>query len=151
MAQLSADEPTALNPMKPARLLMVEDDDAHAALITRNLRRLNLFNQIDRVALIEEAREVFRKREPNGPVLLLLDLNLPDGRGTDLLEWLRADAKYHDLLIIVLTTTDDEAEVKRCYELGCNVYLTKPIDPEAFAGAIKQLGLFLAVVQVPQM
>jgi DNA-binding NarL/FixJ family response regulator len=52
--------------------------------------------------------------------------------------------------VVVLTTTDDEREVRRCYELGCNVYVTKPVNYENFAQAIRQLGLFLAVMQVPQ-
>jgi DNA-binding NarL/FixJ family response regulator len=52
--------------------------------------------------------------------------------------------------VIVLTTTDDEREIQRCYDLGANVYITKPVDYEAFTTAIRQLGLFLAVMQVPQ-
>jgi DNA-binding NarL/FixJ family response regulator len=51
--------------------------------------------------------------------------------------------------VIVLTTTDDEREIKRCYDLGANVYITKPVNYEAFANAIRQLGLFLSVMQVP--
>ena len=51
--------------------------------------------------------------------------------------------------MVILTTTDDKVEIQRCYDLGCNVYITKPVDYEAFADAIRQLGLFLAVIQVP--
>jgi CheY-like chemotaxis protein len=51
--------------------------------------------------------------------------------------------------VVVLTTTDDSVEIKRCYELGCNVYVTKPVNYESFANAIRQLGLFFSVIQVP--
>jgi DNA-binding NarL/FixJ family response regulator len=51
--------------------------------------------------------------------------------------------------VVVLTTTDDSQEIKRCYELGCNVYITKPVNYENFANAIRQLGLFFSVIQVP--
>ncbi len=51
--------------------------------------------------------------------------------------------------MVVLTTTDDSHEIKRCYELGCNVYITKPVNYESFANAIRQLGLFFSVIQVP--
>ena len=52
--------------------------------------------------------------------------------------------------MIVLTTTDDKVEIQRCYDFGCNVYVTKPVEYESFATAIRQLGLFLAVMQVPE-
>jgi CheY-like chemotaxis protein len=59
------------------------------------------------------------------------------------LEWL------HRVPVVVLTTTDDKVEIQRCYDLGCNVYITKPVNYESFADAIRQLGLFLSVIQVP--
>jgi len=52
---------------------------------------------------------------------------------------------------VVLTTTDDKIEIQRCYDLGCNVYITKPVNYESFADAIRQLGLFLSVIQVPDL
>ena len=53
--------------------------------------------------------------------------------------------------VVVLTTTDDKVEIQRCYDLGCNVYITKPVNYESFADAIRQLGLFLSVIQVPDL
>jgi CheY-like chemotaxis protein len=69
--------------------------------------------------------------------------------GTEILRRIR-DSKYLKAApVVVLTTTDDSDEIKRCYELGCNVYITKPVNYESFANAIRQLGLFFSVIQVP--
>jgi CheY-like chemotaxis protein len=70
--------------------------------------------------------------------------------GTQILETLKSRPSTRHIPVIVLTTTDDKAEIQKCYDLGCNVYITKPVDYEAFAGAIRQLGLFLSVMKVPE-
>jgi CheY-like chemotaxis protein len=70
--------------------------------------------------------------------------------GTQILEKLKSSAETKHVPVIVLTTTDDKAEIHKCYDLGCNVYITKPVDYEAFAAAIRQLGLFLSVMKVPE-
>ena len=80
---------------------------------------------------------------------MLLDLNLPDMSGTDILTKIKADPQLRAPPVIVLTTTDDKGEIRRCYDLGCNVYITKPVNYESFAQAVRQLGLFLAVIAVP--
>ena len=90
------------------------------------------------------------KRNVQLPILVLLDLNLPDMSGTDILSRIKADELLKRAPVIVLTTTDDKVEIQRCYDLGCNVYITKPVEYESFAVAIRQLGLFLAVMQVPE-
>jgi len=87
----------------------------------------------------------------NGPALVLLDLNLPDMSGTDILAKIKADGPLKRTPVVVLTTTDDKVEIQRCYDLGCNVYITKPVNYESFAQAIRQLGLFLSVIQVPDL
>ena len=69
--------------------------------------------------------------------------------GVEILRQIKADEHLRRVPVIVLTTTDDKEEIQRCYDLGCNVYITKPVDYEGFATAIRQLGLFLAVIQVP--
>jgi CheY-like chemotaxis protein len=134
-------------------IVMIEDDEGHARLIEKNIRRAGIYNQI-RHFLDGNSALDFLFSDPAGPksgapVLILLDLNLPDMQGTDIL----ARVKGHDDLkrvpVVVLTTTDDKVEIQRCYDLGCNVYITKPVNYESFATAIRQLGLFLAVIQVP--
>jgi len=82
-------------------------------------------------------------------LLILLDLNLPDMVGTDILRMVKENKYLKSTPVVVLTTTDDTVEIKRCYELGCNVYITKPVNYESFANAIRQLGLFFSVIQVP--
>jgi CheY-like chemotaxis protein len=85
----------------------------------------------------------------NRPMLILLDLNLPDMTGIDILKRIKENDHIRRTPVVVLTTTDDEKEIQRCYDLGCNVYITKPVNYENFANAIRQLGLFFAVIQVP--
>ena len=82
-------------------------------------------------------------------ILILLDLNLPDMSGVDILQKVKGDEVLRRAPVVILTTTDDRNEIQNCYDLGCNVYITKPVDYDAFASAIRQLGLFLSVIQAP--
>ncbi len=132
-------------------IVMIEDDDGHARLIEKNLKRAGVYNDVLHLNSGTAAVEhLFGPRRQGGaPVLVLLDLNLPDMSGIDILARLKADPELRLAPVIVLTTTDDDREIRRCYELGCSVYITKPVNYETFAQAVRQLGLFLAVIQVP--
>jgi CheY-like chemotaxis protein len=138
---------------QPVTIVMIEDDEGHARLIERNVRRAGINNTVRHFLDGTSGLDfLFNHQEGpavNGPALILLDLNLPDMSGTDILAKIKADPKLRRTPVVVLTTTDDKVEIQRCYDLGCNVYITKPVDYEAFADAIRQLGLFLAVIQVP--
>ena len=136
---------------EPVVIVMIEDDTGHAKLIEKNIRRANISNEIRHFTDGGSALEhlTLPAVRDNGPLLVLLDLNLPDMQGTEILARLKGDEKLKRAPVIVLTTTDDQVEIQRCYDLGCNVYITKPVDYEAFSGAIKQLGMFLSVMQVP--
>ena len=140
---------------KPVTIVMIEDDEGHARLIEKNIRRAGISNQIrhftDGGAALEYLHHAAEGPGLNGPALILLDLNLPDMSGTDILANLKQDEHLKRTPIVVLTTTDDKVEIQRCYDLGCNVYITKPVDYENFAEAIRQLGLFLSVIQVPDV
>jgi CheY-like chemotaxis protein len=133
-------------------IVMIEDDEGHARLIQKNLQRAGVFNQVSHFADGTSAVQfLFGPARPDGqPILVLLDLNLPDMSGLDILARLKEHEELRRMPVIVLTTTDDQREIQRCYELGCNVYITKPVNYETFAQAIRQLGLFLAVIQVPE-
>jgi CheY-like chemotaxis protein len=135
------------------KILMVEDDEGHAKLIEKNIRRANIANEIVHFMEGGAALDYLFSEEvrANGPLLILLDLNLPDMSGTDILAQVKADERLKRAPVVVLTTTDDKVEIQRCYDLGCNVYIAKPVDYDAFATAIRQLGLFLSVMQAPDI
>lgn len=137
---------------EPVDIIMIEDDPGHARLIEKNIRRAGVNNKIIHFESGTAAlRHLFQPQvRENGPVLVLLDLNLPDMSGTDILEKLKSDELLKRAPVVVLTTTDDQREIQRCYALGCNVYITKPVEYETFAQAIRQLGLFLSIIQVPE-
>ncbi len=137
----------------PVKIVMVEDDHGHAKLIEKNIRRANISNEILHFDSGQPALDYLFSEEvrANGPMLILLDLNLPDMQGTDILAEVKKDERLRRAPVVVLTTTDDKTEIQRCYDLGCNVYITKPVDYESFAGAIRQLGLFLSVMQAPEI
>ena len=137
-------------------IVMVEDDEGHARLIEKNIRRAGIMNEIkhftDGTSALGYMFESPDGPALNGPALVLLDLNLPDMSGTDILAKIKADGSpLRRTPVVVLTTTDDQREIQRCYDLGCNVYITKPVNYESFAQAIRQLGLFLSVIQVPEI
>ena len=144
-----------MNAHRPVTIVMVEDDEGHARLIEKNIRRAGISNDIkhflDGGAALTYLFEAPEGPALNGPALILLDLNLPDMSGTDILTRIKADdSPLRRTPVVVLTTTDDAREIQRCYDLGCNVYITKPVNYENFADAIRQLGLFLSVIQVPE-
>lgn len=144
-----------MNNHRPVSIIMIEDDEGHARLIEKNIRRAGISNSITHFADGASALD-YLLNDPegpatSGPALVLLDLNLPDMSGTQILEKVKSDPRLKATPIVVLTTTDDKQEIARCYELGANVYITKPVNYENFADAIRQLGLFLSVIQVPDV
>ncbi len=142
---------------KPVKIVMIEDDEGHARLIERNIRRSGVNNEIVPFTNGTSALEFLLGSDGTGAVhehqalLVLLDLNLPDMTGIDILKRIKESKYIRSAPVVVLTTTDDAQEIKRCYEVGCNVYITKPVNYESFATAIRQLGLFFSVIQVPQV
>ena len=144
------------NGARTVSIVMVEDDEGHARLIEKNIRRAGVMNEIfafrdGTTALMHLLGSDGTGENSAGRAsLVLLDLNLPDMTGIDILMKLKANEHTRRAPVIVLTTTDDQREIQRCYDLGANVYITKPLNYESFANAIRQLGLFLSVIQVPE-
>lgn len=138
-------------------LLIAEDDPGHAILIEENLRRAGIANEIRRFPDGQQVLDfLFRRgngphRKHKTPYVLLLDIRMPKLDGYEVLQQLKADPELRKLPVMVLTTTDDPREVDRCHELGCSVYITKPVEPEHFIHAIRSIGLLLEVVQVPRI
>lgn len=137
-------------------IIMIEDDEGHAHLIEKNIRRAGVNNEILAFTNGTSAMDFLFGADGSGQVsegralLILLDLNLPDMTGVEILQKVKENEHLKGTPVVVLTTTDDKLEIKRCYDLGCNVYITKPVNYENFANAIRQLGLFFSVIQVPE-
>jgi CheY-like chemotaxis protein len=136
-------------------ILLAEDDEGHALLIKRNLMRAGIANEVVHVTNGQDALDfVHRKgnyasRPADGALLLVLDINMPCLDGIQVLQQLKASESTAKTPVIMLTTTDDPREIERCYEIGCSIYVTKPVEYEQFVEAVKRLGLFLQVVRVP--
>ena len=141
---------------KPVSIIMIEDDEGHARLIEKNVRRAGVNNPITPFTNGTDALNYLLGPDGSGEasarrhLLILLDLNLPDMTGVAILEKVKSNAHLKRSPVVVLTTTDDQREIQRCYDLGANVYITKPVDYVGFANAIRQLGLFFSVMQVPE-
>jgi len=116
---------------RDATFLLIEDNLGHARLIEKNFRRSKITNEFITVGDGQQALDYlfsqgqYAKSERASPLLVLLDLNLPVLDGYQVLQRMKAESKTKHIPVIVLTTTDDLREVSRCYELGCNVYITK--------------------------
>jgi CheY-like chemotaxis protein len=135
-------------------ILIVDDDEGHVELVRRNLRRIAVSNSITAVHDGSRALEyVFKRgefcRRTSEDPLMLLDLNMPGTvNGVEVLRQIKSNPATQKMPVIMLSTTDDPREVSRCYELGCSVYITKPVDSTQFIEAIKRLGLFLQIIRV---
>jgi CheY-like chemotaxis protein len=136
-------------------ILIVEDDEGHAILVRQNLEAAGLDNEIEHFRDGQAVLDFLFNRG-HGPgrrhgqmYLVLLDIRMPKVDGIEVLRRIKADAELRKLPVIMLTTTDDAREVDRCHQLGCNVYIQKPIDCDKFAEAIRRLGLFVPLLLVP--
>jgi CheY-like chemotaxis protein len=142
---------------KEVVILIADDDAGHIRLIEKNLQRAGLHNSIRRFENGQDILDfLFRrgagpKRASETSYLLLLDIRMPKVDGIEVLRQLKADPELRKLPVSMLTTTDDPREVVRCHQLGCNNYIVKPVGYEKFAEAIQQLGLFISLVQVPEL
>jgi CheY-like chemotaxis protein len=138
-------------------ILIADDDLGHARLIQKNLARAGLSNPIEHFENGQEildylfGRAINRKRSPGTSYILLLDIRMPKVDGVEVLRQVRQDPELRKMPVCMLTTTDDPREVSRCHELGCNNYIVKPVDYDKFAEAIRQLGLFVSLVEIPKL
>ena len=140
---------------KALTILLAEDDDGHALLVERHLRRSGVTAPIVRVPDGQDALDYVHGegahagRQPGDPLLVLLDIRMPSLDGIEVLRKLKASPLTASIPVVMLTTTDNPHEVERCYALGCNVYVTKPVAYEALSEALHRIGLFLGIITVP--
>jgi CheY-like chemotaxis protein len=137
--------------------VVVEDDPGHARLLERNLRRAHwpypLVLLRDGQAALDyllPPQEGPGTRQPSQPYLVLLDLNLPGCPGMEVLARLKGDARTKHIPVIIFTTTVERHEIEACYALGCNAYLTKPVDYDQFIALIQKLAWWLSGIEVPR-
>ena|SRR5436190_21712316 len=142
---------------KEVVILIADDDAGHVRLIEKNLTRAGLHNPTQRFENGQQVLDFFfgkgagPHREPDTFYLLLLDIRMPKVDGVEVLRQIKNDKVLRKLPVLMLTTTDDPREVARCHGLGCNSYIVKPVDYEKFAEAIKNLGLYISLVKVPEI
>lgn len=131
-------------------ILMAEDDDGHAKLVQERFESVGVSNPVIRFRDGKETWDFLSgpAMERGAEYLLLLDIRMPEIDGVELLRRIKNAPRLKSIPVIMLTTTDDPKEVETCYRLGCNSYLTKPVEFEKFAEVVKRLGLFLMVVKV---
>jgi len=146
-----------MNMTQEVVIIIAEDDAGHARLIEKNLARVGLHNPSQRFENGQEVLDFLFCRGP-GPhrrvdtaYLLLLDIRMPKVDGVEVLRQIKEDPALRKLPVIMLTTTDDPREIQRCHFLGCNSYIVKPVDYDKFGEAIKQLGMFVSLVRVPEI
>jgi len=134
-------------------ILIADDDEGHAILIRENLEAAGLRNPMLHFRDGQAVLDFFLRDQARaaGPFLVLLDIRMPKVDGIEVLRRLKAEPTLRKLPIIMLTTTDDAREVTRCHELGCNVYLQKPVDYDRFSDAIRRLGQFVPLLHVPRL
>ncbi len=137
---------------KEVKILLVEDDEGHAELVKLNLRRSGLINEIFHYPNGNKLMDFFAdeaSQMPGSKYLIILDINMPGMDGHQVLRSLRQNDLTRCIPVIMLTTAEDEREVQRCYGLGCNLYLTKPIEYDDFSLAMHELGLFIQKAKFP--
>lgn len=141
-----------MNALQP--ILLVEDNQDDIELTLRAFRKNNLSNRIDVARDGEEALKMLFEPSDDGqlaplPQLVLLDLKLPKVNGLEVLERIRAEQRTRMLPVVVLTSSAEDIDLRRAYDLGANSYVRKPVDYQEFTEAVHQLGLYWLIVNYP--
>ena len=143
---------------KEVSILLTVDDEEHAGLIHQNLRKAGIYNPITRFNNGRRLKKRIKKNDNNTTkrvvevksYLLLLDLNIPGLSGVEVIQRLKADDAFEKVSVIVMTSPDDNPdEIEKCRLFGCVNFISKPVVYEKFVEAIKKMGLFLVIVEVP--
>jgi CheY-like chemotaxis protein len=141
---------------KSVTILLVEDDDGHARLLEKNLRRAGMINRLLRVADGQQAVDYVMRTPPYDdqeqyplPSIVLLDVCMPRLDGFQVLAHLKQNPALMTIPVIMLTSTDNQKEIDRAYEMGANSYVVKPVEVESFIDRVVKLGMFIEVIELP--
>jgi CheY-like chemotaxis protein len=141
--------------MSLKRILLVEDDPKDVELTINALEEHHLANNITIVHDGVEAldylyrRKAFEQRPPENPVVILLDLKMPRMDGTQVLSQIKADADLRTIPVVILTSSRESQDMQTCYQLGVNAYVVKPVKFADFVEAVKEIGIFWALINEP--
>ena len=138
-------------------ILLVEDDEGHRLLIRESLRAGGIINTVVEAQDGQQALDYLfdqsalrRSESADRPGLILLDIKLPKVDGFAVLAAIKKDERLRQIPVVMLTSTDDQVEINRCYELGASSYIVKPVRYDEFQARVKALGLFLEIVRFPR-
>jgi CheY-like chemotaxis protein len=138
--------------MELRTILLVEDSPNDIELTIEALTEHNLANNVvavnDGVEALEFLRceEKFSNRKKGNPAVILLDIKMPRMDGIEVLQIIRSNDKLKTIPVVMLTSSREEPDLKKCYELGVNAYVVKPVDFKKFIDAVKQIGIFWALL-----
>ena len=141
---------------EPPLIALAEDDDGTAFLIERNLTRAKFVRSVHRLRDGQDALDfvrcegIYSGRDRKERILLLLDIKMPRVDGVEALRQLKSDKRTALVPVIMLTSSDNPSEIRTCYELGCNAYVTKPVEYAMFAETLNRLGEILGIVRFPE-
>ena len=141
--------------MKPKRILLVDDSPRDTEMTINALQQYNLANEIKALRDGAEAldyiyrRGEFATRQESDPAVILLDLKMPRVDGLEVLRQLKADPKFKMIPVVVMTSSREDHDLNKCYELGVNAYVVKPLSFQEFIEAVRSLGAFWAVLNEP--
>ena len=139
---------------KKVVILIAEDDTGHFILVKKNLWRSCTHSDILHFRDGQEILDFLSmsdsdsKRLPANRYVLVLDIRMPEVDGVDVLRRIKADEELRKIPVIILTTTADAEEVRRCYEIGCGSYVVKPANYNDFMTCVEHLGAFLSLPEI---
>ncbi|MEX0685500.1 MAG: response regulator [Balneolales bacterium] len=141
---------------KDIELILIEDNMSDADLAIRALKKKNLCNQfihlkdgVEAISFIFAEGEYFGRDISNKPKVILLDLKMPKVDGFEVLRRIKADVRTKTIPVVVLTSSNEDPDIKKCYELGANSYIVKPVEFDGFLKAVSELGLYWVLMNKP--
>ena len=142
--------------IKEVEILLVEDNPNDAELAIRALKKNNLANKLlwvkdgaEALDFIFATGEYSRRNVVNGPKVILLDLRLPKVDGMEVLRRVKGDARTQSIPVVVLTSSKEDRDIVQSYKLGVNSFISKPVEFEAFAKTVSELGFYWLLVNQP--